>query len=77
MKGTNLMTYKSLLSKPESSSGKTLNELNLMDAYLFETVTNNPVFAEKMAKMMRTGMCLYCLTRLFTNGKIRNDVMSL
>lgn len=22
-----------------------------MDAYLFETVTNNPVFAEKMAKM--------------------------
>lgn len=52
MKGTNLMTYKSLLSKPESSSGKTLNELNLMDAYLFETVTNNPVFAEKMAKMI-------------------------
>ena len=51
MKSTNLMTYKSLLSKPESSSGKTLNELNLMDAYLFETVTNNPVFAEKMAKM--------------------------
>lgn len=46
------MTNNSIISKSKQSLEKTLKELNMIDAFLFEAVTEKTEYAEKIAKII-------------------------